>query len=72
MPPNLNEKRESHFFTPKEAATYLGVHINSIWKWIKKPADKGGITAKKLGSKKHPVYRIPKDKFIQWANGEEK
>ena len=67
MQPSLNGNRDPHFFTPKEAASYLRVSVRSIYNWI----DKGKIKARDFGSKKHPCYRIPKDKFIAWANGTE-
>lgn len=69
MAPTGNGNREPHFLTPKEAAAYLGVVVRTIYRWSRKPTAKGGLPLRNFGSKKHPCYRIPKDKFIEWANG---
>jgi excisionase family DNA binding protein len=53
------------FITPKEAAAYMGVNIRTIYKFMKKPAAKGGLPYKKLST---TCYRIPREKFIKWAN----
>ena len=68
MPPISHGNRDPQFFTPKEAAAYLGVTVITVYHWIQKPRGKGRLPARDFGSKKRPCYRIPKDRFIAWAN----
>lgn len=56
-----NSARGSHFFTPKEAAAYIGINPRTFYPWLRK---KGGPPVRRFGR----IIRIPKEKFIKWAN----
>lgn len=53
------------FIAPKEAAAYLGINIRTLYKYMRKPIAKGGLPHRKISA---TCYRIPRDKFIEWAN----
>jgi excisionase family DNA binding protein len=53
------------WFTAKEAADYIGVHIDTLYGYTKLRKNKPPCL--KLGNDRR--YRFPKDQFIQWANG---
>jgi excisionase family DNA binding protein len=48
------------YITIKEAARHLGVCYHSVWRRMGK---EDGPPARKIG----PLWRIPKDEFIEWA-----
>ena len=52
-----------NFFTPKEAANYVGVSTNTFYKWLRRK--RGGPPCRRFGQN---CYRLPKEKFIAWAN----
>jgi excisionase family DNA binding protein len=54
-----------YFFTPKEAAAYIGVDRKTFYNWLKKPSTKNGPPKRRLG--KH-CTRIPIEEFIEWVN----
>lgn len=53
--------RNDHFLTLKEAAAYVRIHPKSFALWLKK---KNGPPVRRFGNR----IRLPKDKFIKWAN----
>ena len=55
------------FITVKDAAIFLGCSIDLIYDYIKeKPPE--GIPVKIIKRQKRIVYRIPKNKFLKWAD----
>lgn len=56
---------DRRWFTAKEAADYIGVHIDTLYSYTKLRKNKPPCL--KLGNDRR--YRFPKDQFIQWANG---
>ena len=65
MQPDING-RNKNFFTPKEAAAYIGVSLTTFYGWLKKPPKKGGPPVRRFGPM---CLRLPREKFIEWANG---
>ncbi|MFA5897706.1 MAG: helix-turn-helix domain-containing protein [Hyphomicrobium sp.] len=65
MKNGTNGGNSKNFFTPKEAADYIGVSTNTFYKWLRKPQTRGGPPVRKFGLN---CYRLPKEKFIKWAN----
>jgi excisionase family DNA binding protein len=61
-------RAERRWFTAKEAADYIGVHITTLYGYTKLRKNKPPCM--KLGNDRR--YRFPKEQFIQWANGPEK
>ena len=57
----------NNFFTPKEAAAYLGITRITLYRYFKRPPSKGGPPRQKFPGSH--LWKIPKDKFIKWANG---
>lgn len=53
------------WFTAKEAANYIGVHLETLYKYTR--LRKGAPPFVRLGNDRR--YRFPKDKFTAWANG---
>ena len=64
-----NGTTTKNFFTPKEAANYIGVSLTTFYKYLRKPPSKGGPPCRKFGLN---CYRIPVDQFIKWAGIETK
>lgn len=58
--------RSSNFFTPKEAAAYVGINLRTFYKWLR--IKKKGVPCRRLGPN---CIRIPKAKFIKWAETED-
>ncbi len=58
--------RSSPFFTPKEAAAYLGINLRTFYKWLGQK--KKGVPCRRLGPN---CIRIPRAKFIKWAEAED-
>lgn len=56
---------DRRWFTAKEAADYIGVHIDTLYAYTKLRKNKPPCL--KLGNDRR--YRFPKDKFIAWADG---
>lgn len=52
-----------NFITPKEASAYLSVNHRTFLNWLKNKKKK--IPHRRLGV---TCIRIPRDKFIKWAN----
>ena len=65
MQNGLNGNHSKNFLTPKEAADYVGVSLNTFYKWLRKSRKKGGPPVRRFGQN---CYRLPRDKFIAWAN----
>lgn len=59
---------QRHWFTAKEAAEYIGVHLVTLYGYTKKRKGKPPFT--RLGG--NGPYRFPKDRFIEWADGSPK
>lgn len=57
--------KNKEFLTPKEAADYIGVHLNTFYCWIRE-RKKDGPPVRKFSS---TCYRLPRDRFLEWANG---
>jgi len=66
MQNGISNNHHREFLTPKEAAAYIGVSIITFYSWMKKPSKKGGPPVRRFGKN---CYRLPRDKFIEWANG---
>lgn len=58
-------RSERRWFTAKEAADYIGVHIDTLYSYTKLRKNKPPCL--RLGNDRR--YRFPKEKFIEWANG---
>jgi excisionase family DNA binding protein len=56
------------WFTAKEAAEYVGVHLWTLYSYTKKRKNKPPFI--RLGGS--GPYRFPRDQFIEWANGSRK
>lgn len=56
------------WFTAKEAADYIGVHIITLYSYTK--LRKNRPPFHRLGNDRR--YRFPKDQFIAWATGSSK
>ena len=56
----------NNFFTPKEAAAYLGITRITLYRYFKRPPSKGGPPRQKFPGSH--LWKIPKDAFIKWAN----
>ena len=56
------------WFTAKEAAGFIGVHLETMYSYTKLRKNKPPYI--RLGNDRR--YRFPKDKFIEWANGAQK
>ena len=56
------------WFTAKEAAEYIGVHLDTLYSYTRLRKNKPPFI--KLGNDRR--YRFPKEQFIQWANGSPK
>ena len=65
MKNGTNGLHAKNFFTPKEAADYIGVSTNTFYKWLREPKKKDRPPCRKFGLN---CYRLPRDKFIAWAN----
>jgi len=53
------------FLTPKEAATFMRVSMETFYKYLRKPASKGGPPQRRFGRN---CIRIPREQFFKWAN----
>ncbi len=56
--------RARHWFTAKEAADYIGVHLDTLYRYTRQRKNKPPFVRYVSGG----PYRFPKDKFIQWAD----
>lgn len=56
------------WFTAKEAADYIGVHLQTLYGYTRKRKNRPPFTRLNENSR----YRFPKDRFIQWADGPQK
>lgn len=56
------------WFTAKEAADYIGVHLDTLYRYTRQRKNKPPFTRFVSGG----PYRFPKDKFIQWADDSQK
>lgn len=61
-------RSERRWFTTKEAADYIGVHLETMYKYTRLRKNKPPCL--RLGNDRR--YRFPKEQFIQWANGSQK
>jgi len=58
-------RKERRWFTAKEAADFIGVHIDTLYGYTKLRKNKPPCV--RLGNDRR--YRFPKEEFIIWANG---
>lgn len=58
-------RNSRHWFTAKEAADYIGVHITTLYSYTRLRKNKPPYV--KLGNDRR--YRFPKDQFLEWARG---
>lgn len=56
--------QNGEFITVKEAATYLGVHVITMYRYAKMPAHKGGPPKRKFSPRN---IRFPRQQFLIWA-----
>lgn len=65
----MQQESNGDFYTPKQAAAILKIHLNTMYRLAKMPAHKGGPPKRKFSPR---VIRFPKQKFLVWAgiNGE--
>lgn len=55
-----------HWFTAKEAADYVGVHLDTLYRYTRRRKNRPPFY--RLAGDGGP-FRFPKDKFIPWADG---
>ena len=60
-----DKELDDNFYTPKEGAAYMRVSMLTFYKYLKKPRKKGGPPVRRFGRN---CIRLPKEKFIAWAN----
>lgn len=63
-----SSKSERRWFTAKEAADYIGVHVETLYSYTKLRNNKPPCLRLRKGGR----YRFPREQFIQWANGSSK
>ena len=56
------------WFTAKEAAAYLGVHIETLYHYVRRKRNRPPV---RRFSERGP-YRFPREDFIRWAAGHNK
>jgi excisionase family DNA binding protein len=56
------------WFTAKEAAGYLNVHLITLYRYTRQRKNKPPFRRFTNGG----PYRFPREEFIQWANGSAK
>ena len=61
----MPNEQERWFFTAKQAAAYIGVHVETLYLYVRRKRNRPPVTRL---SERSP-YRFPKDKLIEWANG---
>lgn len=61
-----NGRTSDNFWTPKEAAAYIKVNLRTFYKWLRNKKKK--VPCRRFGPN---CIRIPKDKFIKWADQED-
>jgi excisionase family DNA binding protein len=62
---NGQTPRSRHWFTAKEAADYIGVHPDTLYRYTRQRKDKPPFRRFRNSG----PYRFPREEFIQWANG---
>lgn len=68
MKQDANGASTKNFFTPKEAADFIGVSLTTFYKYLQKPPSKGGPPVRRFGRN---FIRLPRKKFIIWSGIEE-
>ncbi len=56
------------WFTAKEAAAHIGVHLNTLYGYIQRKRNRPPFHR----FSEQGRYRFPKDKFIEWSEGPQK
>ena len=69
MKNDANGARTKNFFTPKEAADYLGVSMTTFYQYLKKSPARGGPPVRRFGRN---FVRLPREQFLEWAGVETK
>ena len=64
MKNGTNGASTKNFFTPKEAADFIGVSLTTFYKYLRKPPSKGGPPVRRFGRN---FLRLPRDQFLKWA-----
>ena len=64
----MQNDSERWFFTAKQAADYIGVHVETLYIIVRRKRNRPPVSRL---SERGP-YRFPKDKFIEWANSSPK
>jgi excisionase family DNA binding protein len=59
----------NHWFTAKQAAAYIGVHVETLYLYVRRKRNRPPV--RRFGGERSP-YRFPKEDFIEWANGPKK
>jgi excisionase family DNA binding protein len=57
--------RSRTWFTAKEAADHIGVHLDTLYRYTRKRKNKPPFVRFNDGG----PFRFPKEKFISWADG---
>jgi len=58
-------KSDRTWLSAKEAADYIGVHLDTLYRYTRKRKNKPPFNRFSATG----PFRFPKDQFIQWANG---
>jgi excisionase family DNA binding protein len=64
-PAQTSPRNGRRWFTAKEAAEHIGVHLDTLYSYTRLRKNKPPFI--KLGNDRR--YRFPKEEFIIWANG---
>jgi excisionase family DNA binding protein len=64
----MQTEHSRHWFTAKEAADYIGVHLETLYRYVRRKRNRPPFNRFTDGG----PYRFPKDKFIEWSEGPHK
>lgn len=60
----MHANGNDEFYTPKQAAAILKVHLVTMYRYAKQPPQRGGPPKRKFSSRN---IRFPKRQFLVWA-----
>lgn len=66
--PQASPRAGRSWFTAKEAADHIGVHLETLYKYARARKNRPPFVRLANGRR----YRFPKDQFIHWAQGSPK